>query len=140
MKITKDLKMVIVLDQSLPVGLLCNTAAVLSLSLGKKIEGLIDKDLLDGSGTMHRGLTNTPLPILKSTKEEIRQIKQKAQTQEEELFIVDVTDAAQTTKNYIDYEEKLKNNREETLIYLGVALAGPAKRISSLTGNLGLLR
>lgn len=138
MKVNDDFKMVIVLDEKLPLGLLVNTAAVLSLTLGEKIQGLIDKDLIDKSGLNHVGLTNTPLPILKSSEEKIKSIK--TDKTSEDLLIVDITDAAQTTKNYIDYEEKLKNKTVEELKFLGIVLAGSKKMINSITGNLSLLR
>lgn len=137
---TSDFKMVIVLDETLPLGLKCNTAAVLSLTLGNKIDNLIDKDLIDGDGTMHTGLTNQPLPILKSTEENVRKILKQAHALKDDLLVVDITDAAQTTKNYIDYEEKLKSKTSEELKLLGIALAGSKKDINSLTGNLPLLK
>ena len=132
--------MVIVINDSLQVGLKCNTAAVLALTLGKKIDGLIDKDLVDGSGELHVGLTNQPLPILKSTEKEIKNLKKKALGNKENILIIDITDAAQITKNYIDYETKLKSKKTEELKFLGIALAGSVKDINSLTGNLSLLR
>ncbi|MBI2033427.1 MAG: DUF2000 domain-containing protein [Candidatus Levybacteria bacterium] len=127
------------LDEALSLGLLCNTAAVLSLTLGKKIDGLIDKDLVDASGRVHTGLTNTPLPILKTSEMEVKKILQEAGL-EKDILVVDITDAAQTTKNYKDYEEKLKGKKTEELKVLGIALAGTQKQVKSLTGNLGLLR
>ncbi len=138
MKMSEDFKMVIVLDDSLPVGLKCNTAAVLSLTLGKKIDGLIDRDLQDKTGTVHTGLTNTPIPILKSTAESVKTLREQAQ--QKDVLVIDVTDAAQTTKNYKDYEEKLKEKEAHELLYLGIALAGDKQTIKNLTGNLGLLR
>lgn len=138
MKVSDDFKMVIVLDEKLPIGLLVNAAAVLSLTLGEKIQGLIDKDLMDGSGIKHMGLTNTPLPILKSSEEKIKSIK--TDKSSEDLLIVDITDAAQTTKNYIDYEEKLKSKTVEELKFLGIAVAGSKKTINSITGNFSLLK
>lgn len=137
MEITKDFKMVIVIDEGLPVGLQCNTAAVLSLTLGEKIKGLIGEDLKDKDGVVHTGLTKIPLPILKALGEQISQIY-KESLNDQNLLMVDITDAAQTTKNYKDYEDKLKSLNELKL--LGIALAGPNKLINKLTGNLALLR
>jgi hypothetical protein len=139
MYVTKDFKMVVVIDEKLPAGLQCNTAAVLPLTLGKKIDGLIDKDIKDASGNIHIGLTNQPLPILKSTGEIIESIREKAQS-EMDILVIDVTDAAQTTKNYDDYEYLLKSKKTNELKYLGVALAGSEQTIKKFTGNLGLLR
>ena len=139
MKVTADFKMVIVLDESLPAGLQCNTSAVLSLTVGQKVEGLIDRDLVDGSGEVHVGITNQTMPILKTSQENLRDIKEKAK-QYEHLFLVDFTDAAQTTRNYADYEEKLKAKTKDELVLLGLALVGTKENVTSLTGNLGLLK
>ncbi len=139
MKVTSDFKMIIIIDDNLPIGLKCNTAAVLSLTFGKKIDGLIDKDLTDKSGDLHHGLTNQPIPILKSTFEEIKELR-KLSLKHEDLLVIDVTDVAQTAKNYKDYENKLKSKTAVELIYLGIAIAGNKKSINSIAGNLGLLR
>lgn len=140
MKVTEDFKMVIVLDEDLPVGLKANTAAVLSLTLGNKIEGLIGTDLKDGSEHLHTALTTIPLPILKCARERLIEKYKQGYELRDELLLVDVTDAAQTTKNYAHYEQKLKQSSTHQLALLGLALAGPQKLINALTGNLALLR
>lgn len=140
MKVTQNYKMVIVLDESLPVGLLCNTSAVLSLTVGQKVEGLIDRDLVDKSGEKHAGITNQTMPILKTSQANLKTIQEKAKLLGEELFVVDFTDAAQTTRSYADYEAKLKSKTTDELVLLGIALIGNKENVTSLTGNLGLLK
>jgi hypothetical protein len=140
MQVSEDFKMVIVLDEDLEVGLKANTAAVLSLTIGNEVEGLIGKDLEDNSGNIHKGLTQIPLPILKCSSEKLIDLYQKGYKLKEEILIIDVTDAAQTTKNYDDYSEKLKNMLNQDLKILGVAIAGSKKLINGLTGSFGLLR
>lgn len=140
MNVSADFKMVAVMDETLPSGLLANTAAVLSLTLGNKIEGLIGENLVDGSGNDHTALTTIPIPILKCTPERLREVYKQSYELRNELLVVDITDAAQTTTNYGDYEEKLKQSQTVELKLLGIALAGPKKLINKLTGNLGLLR
>lgn len=140
MKVTADFKMVIVLDENLPAGLLCNTSAVLSLTIGHKVEGLIGSDLLDGSETNHVGITHQTMPILKTNQTNLKDIYKKARDLGEDVYMVDFTDAAQTTRNYADYEEKLKNKKTDELTLLGIALVGNKTNVTSLTGNLGLLK
>jgi hypothetical protein len=127
MTISSDFKMVIVIDASLPVGLQANTAAVLSLSIGKNVEDLIGQDLEDKDSYIHAGLTKIPLPILKCSSSELRKLYDSAYQLKDELLFVDVSDAAQTTKNYEDYQEKLKETPNEELLLLGVAIAGSKK-------------
>lgn len=139
MKILPDFKMAIVVDDSLSLGLQCNTASVLSLTLGKEIENLIGADLKDANQTIHKGLTKYPLPILKTDTASLRTLYKNAKVVTE-LLVIDITDAAQTTTNYPDYEAKLKIQSTEDLQILGLAIAGPKKLVNKFTGNLALLR
>ena len=65
-------KCVIVADEELPVGILANTAAILGMTLGKCLPDCVGEDIPDGSGLMHKGITNIPIPILKGNKAFIR--------------------------------------------------------------------
>lgn len=136
-----EMKCVLVIDSQLPIGLISNTAAVLSLTIGKKVEGIIGPDVVDGSGQIHTGITTIPLPILKSTKEELLSLKQKLTSEEfQDLLVVDFSNAAQTTKNYEEYTQKIATYTKENLEYLGIALYGDKKKVNKLTGSLPLLR
>jgi len=132
--------MVIIVDDNLAVGLKANTAAVLSLTIGNKVEGLIGKDLNDENEHIHKALTTIPLPILKCTSEKLQEIYNEAYELKDEILLIDITDAAQTTKNYADYEQKLKQSSTNQLKLLGVALVGSQGPIKKLTGSLALLR
>lgn len=83
--------------------------------------------------------TVIPLPILKTDANKLIHIRQQAKDQAS-LFLVDVTDAAQTTTNYVDYANKLLHPPRGRLAYLGIAVLGPRKRVSRLTGSLPLYR
>ena len=135
MKLLEDHKLVIVVDQDLPIGLIANTACVLSLSIGEKLEGLIGENIPDIQGNIHAGITTTPIPILKSDKMRIKEIRDSLFVSD--VFVVDFCSAAQTTKNYEDYSKKILSQEPE---YLGVAMVGPKKQVNKLTGNLPLLR
>ncbi|MDA8063931.1 MAG: DUF2000 domain-containing protein [Thermaerobacter sp.] len=130
-------KCVMVIDGDLPLGLIANTAAVLALSLGARIP-LLGPEVVDGSGSPHAGITTTPIPILKGEAEKVRDIRAQAAGMGE-MFVVDITNAAQTTRNYEDYTAKLCRTTESELRYLGVAIYGPKKAVSRLTGNLPLM-
>ena len=136
MKLEENHKLVIVIDENLPLGLIANTASVLSLSIGKNIEGIIGHDLQDAAGKTHLGITTIPIPILKSTKDKIKEIREALF--DSDVMVVDFCDAAQTTKNYDDYSKKLLSTNE--LSYLGIALIGDQKIINKHTGNMPLLR
>ncbi|MEC1720058.1 DUF2000 domain-containing protein [Schinkia azotoformans] len=136
-----ETKCVLLIDSELPLGLLANTAAVLALTIGKRVEGIIGSDVVDGSGQIHTGITTIPLPILKSTQEGLQVLKQKVSTEAfQDLLVVDFTNAAQTTKTYEAYTQKIATFTSGDLYYLGIALYGDRKKINKLTGNLSLLR
>ena len=134
-----DTKCTIVLDEALPVGLLVNASAVLALTIGKSVEGIIDRDITDASGSVHRGITNVVVPILKTNKENLTVLREKAHTVPG-VLVVDFSDVAQRTKKYDDYVAQLEMTNASDLRYLGVALYGDKKEIDALTGNLSLLR
>lgn len=136
-----EMKCVMVIDIDLPMGLIANTAAVLALTLGKKIEGIIGPKVKDGSGHTHTGITTTPIPILKGNSLKIKELREKVYAEEfSDLFIVDFSNAAQTTKNYEEYTKKISTFLTSDLEYLGLALYGDKKKVNKLTGSMGLLR
>jgi len=134
------MKCVMVINEHLPVGLIANTSAVLALSIGDKVKGIIGDDVVDKNGQLHRGITKLPIPLLKGDPELIRSIRQKVLQNGDDVFWVDFCDVAQKCVDYADYTAKLRQHPEEDLKYLGIALYGSAKKINTLTGSLGLLR
>ena len=132
-------KYVIVIDSELSAGPAANTAAVLSSTVGRVVEGIIGPDLIDRSGERHLGITTVPIAVLKADGERIRTIRAKA-AESNRLILVDFSDVAQVCTHYDDYLEKLAATPSEDLNYLGIALFGDSKAVTRLTGNLGLLR
>jgi hypothetical protein len=135
----RSAKCVLVLDAQLPVGLAVNTAAVLALTLGSRVEALLGPDVRDGSDHAHVGITTLPIPILKADGEKLKRLWLHAR-ERDDVFVVDFTDVAQTSHVYADYTQKIAALPAEQLHYLGVALYGKKKVVNKLTGNLPLLR
>jgi len=135
------MKCVMVIDQNLQLGMIANTAAVLAISIGKEVEGIVGEDIIDGDGIPHRGITNANIPILRGDAEIIRALKTRlSQNGHGELYYVDFCDVAQKCKDYADYTALLAATPADELNYLGIAICGPDKQVNSLTGSLGLLR
>lgn len=135
------MKCVILIDESLPLGLIANSASVLSLTLGKKVDGLIGFDLEDIQERIHAGITTIPIPILKSNKKELKELRELLfDDKYKDCFVVDFSNAAQTTKTYEDYSEAISNTPIDDLEYLGIAIYGPKKIVNKLVGSIGLLR
>ena len=135
------MKCVILVDHTLPLGLIANTSAVLAISIGKKYQEIVGEDVLDGDQTLHRGITSIPIPILKGEKDLIWETRKKLLEMDmDDLYYVDFCDVAQSSKTYDRYKSCLEKSSSEKLRYLGIALCGPEKVVSSLTGNIPLLR
>ena len=70
-------KCVMVIDESLPLGIIANTAAIMGITLGKKMPEVVGADVTDQSGNEHLGIIELPVPILRGSKEIIKQIREK---------------------------------------------------------------
>ena len=130
-----------IIDRALPPGLIANTAAALSMTLGKLRPELVGCDLQDADGIGHPGLTTIVMPILVSDAEGLRALRRSAAEREADgLGVIGMTDVAQRAKSYDDFRQRLAATRQEELRYLGLCLHGPAALVRSLTGSLPLLK
>ena len=139
----KDLsskKYVIVIDHSLPIGVIANTAAVLSINLGKMIPEIVGHDHKDHAGDHRHGITTIAIPILKSSGLFLKEMRQAVKAYEPDLMVIDLIAATQTTKSYADYVHQYESTPIERLEYLGLALYGEMKVVNKFTGSLGLLK
>ncbi len=136
-----NIKCVMIFDESLPVGVIANTAAIIGASLGKADPDVVGITPVDMDGNEHSGLIQFPVPILKSDSDTIQDIRKKAlDTYGEDIDIIDFTDIAQKSMTYDDYLNNYKATAGDDISYLGLTLCGPKKAINKLTGNLSLLR
>jgi hypothetical protein len=132
-------KCVIVIANDIGLGLMVNAAAVLALSLGRRLDSIVGPDVVDLSGGSHAGLTSAPLPILTSNRSSIKELRADAEEMKD-LTIIDFSDVAQEERDYDSYVQRMANTIASDLSYLGIALYGPKRSIKRLTGSLPLLR
>lgn len=134
-------KCVMVIDENLPLGMIANTAAIMGITLGKKMPEVVGMDVMDQSGREHLGIIEFPVPILKGNTKIIREIREKLyQPDFQDLMVVDFSDLAQGCKTYDEFIDKMAGVSEDTLQYLGIAICGAKKKVNKLTGSMGLLR
>lgn len=134
-------KCVIVMDEGLPLGLIANTAAILGITLGKTLPEVIGAAVEDASGRSHLGIIEFPVPILRSTPEAIKVLRERLYLPEfQELTVVDFSDLAQSCKTYTEFVERMSQAPENSLNYLGLAICGAKKKVNQLTGSMPLLR
>lgn len=135
----ENVKCVMVIDESLPLGIAMNTAGVLGISLGKKIPECVGVDVMDQDGIAHAGTIQIPVPILKMSGEELKELVHQVKN-DEELTMLDFTDIAQGCKVYDEYMERSAQHKTEEFTYYGIALFGNKKKVNKLTGSLPLYR
>ena len=88
-------KCVVVLDETLPMGLAANAATIMGIALGRQMPEAVGADVTDQSGRLHRGIITFPVPVLKSSPEELRAIREKLyQPEFQDLSAVDFSDLA----------------------------------------------
>ncbi len=134
-------KCVMVIDENLPLGIIVNTAAILGITMGMRMPEVVGDDVIDGSGKLHPGIIEFPVPILKGNRELIKNIREKMyQPDYGDLTVVDFSDLAQGCKTYEDFIEKMTGVQENELQYLGIAICGVKKKVNKLTGSMPLLR
>ncbi|TCL62746.1 uncharacterized protein DUF2000 [Hydrogenispora ethanolica] len=135
------MKIVMLIDPQLPLGLIANTAAVLGLSLGNQIEPVIGPAIPDADGREHAGITGVSIPILSATRAEIQALRESLYDPEHAAVgVIDFSSVAQRSKSYEDYTRSLAGSGGGDLQYLGICLFGPEPQINRLTGNMRLLR
>lgn len=130
-------KCVLVIDKDLPLGVIANTIAVLTLSLGKAHPELVGENITNRDGTGHLGITRIPIPVLASSNEEIKIIRDKLQSV---TTLVDFSNIAKGTKSYEEYSSAIAKTEAKDIEYLGIAVYGDKKVIAKYTGNMRLMR
>lgn len=134
-------KCVMVIDGTLPLGIIANTAAIMGITLGKKVPEMVGADVTGQSGSKHLGIVKFPVPVLRGSPKAIRQIREQLhQPDFQDFTVVDFSDLAQGCKTYDEFIEKMGRTPESALQYLGIAICGTKKKINKLTGSMPLLR
>lgn len=134
-------KCVMVIDETLPLGLIANTAAIMGITMGKEMPEVVGANVTDQTGNQHLGIIEFPVPILKGSPEVIKEIREKLyQPEFRDLSVVDFSDLAQGCKTYEEFIEKMAAVPESSLQYFGVAICGPKKKVNKLTGSMPLIR
>lgn len=134
-----EYKCVIIIDEDLPTGIIANSSAALSMSIGKAHPELVGHDLIDNEGFYHKGITQIAIPILKGSNK-LHAMRQALKEHEADITIIDLIDATNSTASYDDYAKKMQDTPVQDLVYYGIALYGEKKIINKLTGSLGLIR
>lgn len=138
---TQEQKCVMLIDEALPLGLIANTTAILGATLGKEFPDGIGAAIYDNNEQKHLGIVNYPIPILKSSKEALSDLRAILNDERySSLTVIGFSDVAQTCGSYEIYTENMRKTIPEQIHYYGLCLRGSKKLINKLTGSLPLLR
>lgn len=136
----EDIRVAVVVLGTLPLGVLANTVAALSIGIGAGVPSLGGERLTDREGRTIEISSNRPVPVLQAGEEAIKALLLKALADPARGTVVAFPAFARTLHHYGDYAAVFpeKNLAEEAID--GIGLAGPDKWVRSLTGSLKLLR
>jgi hypothetical protein len=138
--VKEELRVAVIVNPHLPIGLMANTIGAVSIGLGAKLQGLGGHRLTDLRGRTIDVSSNRPVPILQATAEEIARLLLKAISQADDRTVVPFPSFARSLHDYADYEAVFPGHDLAVEIIDGLGIAGPAKWVKSLTGSLKLLR
>lgn len=135
-----DIRLAIVINPDLPLGLIANTAGAIAIGLGARFPDLAARQLIDREARAIDISSNLPVPVLQADADTIRSLLLKALSQQDERAIVPFPAFARSLHDYRDYEATFPGRDLAGEIIDGVGIAGPSKWVKSLTGALKLLR
>jgi len=128
---------VIIVDAELAPGLAANAAAVLALTLGVTVDGLVGPDLVDADGDVHPGLFAAGLPVLGAARATLSALRVRALRAG--VGVIDIPALGQQTNDYDEVRGYVARTATADLEYLGLALHGSRRAVSRVTGTLRLL-
>jgi hypothetical protein len=129
---------VVVLDDALAPGLAANAAAVLALTLGATVDGLVGEAIVDADGEVHPGLVPMGLPVLCAPRAQLGDLRARALAAG--VGVVDFPSFGQQTTDYNAFRGRVAQTPTAELEYLGIVLHGSRRAVNRLTGNLRLMR
>jgi len=136
----EDLRVAIIVNPLLPLGLLANTVGAIGIGLAAKLPELANQQLSDAQGITIDVSSRLPVAILQADEAIIRTLLLKAADDSRTRATVPFPAFARSLHQYLDYQQEFPRRTLATETIDGLGLAGPAKWITSLTGSLKLLR
>ncbi|MFK0161917.1 DUF2000 domain-containing protein [Rhizobium sp. NPDC090279] len=135
-----DIRLAIVVNPNLPLGLIANTAGAIAIGLGARFPALAARQLTDREGRTIDISSNMPVPVLQADAETLRSLLLKTLSPEDDRAIVPFPAFARSLHDYREYEATFPERDLAGEAIDGLGLAGPLKWVKSLTGSLKLLR
>ena len=131
-------RLVIVVDEALAPGLAANAASVVAFTLGAQLPALRGPDVPDANGAVLPGFIPIGVPILRAPAGAL--VALHAHAVAGGLGVVALPTFGHQTNDYEEFRELVARTPGSDLRFLAVALHGPRRPISRLTGSFALLR
>ncbi|WFU08208.1 DUF2000 domain-containing protein [Rhizobium sp. CB3090] len=135
-----DIRLAIVVNPALPLGLIANTVGAISIGLGARFPTLAAQHLIDREGRIIDISSNMPVPVLQADAETITSLLLKALPGQDDRAVVPFPAFARSLHDYREYEATFPDRDLAGETVDGLGIAGPSKWVKSLTGSLKLLR
>jgi hypothetical protein len=135
-----DKRIAIIVDPSLPLGLIANTVATVSIGIGAVDTGFGNRTLTDVMGRAVKNSADRSVPVLQAPASEILTLLLKALPAPDGAVVVPFPKFARSLHVFADYQAQFPKRALSAETIEGLGLAGPEKWIKSLTGSLKLLR
>ena len=135
-----DIRLAIVVNPALPLGLVANTVGAISIGLGAKFPALAARQLTDREARIIDISSNMPVPVLQADAETITSLLLKVLPRQDDRAVVPFPAFARSLHDYREYEATFLDRDLVGEAIDGLGLAGPSKWVKSLTGSLKLLR
>lgn len=132
-------KWAIVVDTSIPAGLMVNAAACVAAATGAQVDGLVAQGGPDASGHDHPGLPWAGCTILGGTAKEIAAARTRAAARPD-IVVIDMPAAAQAHRVYDDYLAELARTEPDDLGVCAFSVFGPRNAVEKITKRLALLQ
>lgn len=134
------LRLAVIVDPELPVGLIANTVATISAGIGAAIPEFGNTELVDAAGRSFRNSADRPVPILQASGAMMSALLGRAFPVPPGGVVVPFPRFARSMHAFADYQAAFPAHDLAAEVLDGLGLAGPEKWVRSLTGSLKLLR
>lgn len=131
------MKSAIILDESLPVGLLANAAACITTGLFRDQPQAYGPEI-QGADHTFIPITAIPILVLKKGKRDFNEMIRRMQGTDLRPMIF--TKEAQSTASYDEYMQRVQEKALADLHIIGIGLIGDDVLVTKVVGDLPLLR
>ncbi|NOS67669.1 MAG: DUF2000 domain-containing protein [Candidatus Peribacteraceae bacterium] len=131
------MKSAIIIDESLPIGLLANTAACIATGLFRDQPEAYGPEI-QGADHTFIPITKIPILILKKGKRDFDEILRRIQGTNLRCMIF--TKEAQSTADYAEYVRRTEGKSLSEVHIVGIGIIGEDAQVTKVAGDLPLLK